>query len=163
MAAWGLGQLEVRASQAAQPFSQGPDLAEDPGVAAAVVINDRAVELLRGPPALPPLEVLDRGRPVGQGLHGGQHVNPWLPQTADLLPVGGAGGGFHQQEGRSFHGADDVVGEGRPPGPGPDLVLPPAPDGIAVPGGDVHHVPELEVVDTLIAFPVIGRHREVGD
>ena len=40
--------------------------------------------------------------------------------------------------------------------PYPHVIRILAPEGVAVPRGDVHHVPEFIIVDAFVALPVVG-------
>ncbi len=134
---------------------------ELPCAAVSAVVHHRPVELLRGAPALPELEVLHRVGPVSHGLHAGGQVHTRTLEAGDRPPVDDAGGGLHQQKGLLFQGAHHIVPQGEVRRRG--NVLPGAlPLGVGVPGDHVQQVLELEIVVVVEIIHQIGGNRDGG-
>ena len=139
---------------ALQQLAHGLYVLELPGLGAALVVHHRAVELLKGAAALAELEVLHGVGAVGHGLHAAHPVLAGLFQLGDRPPVGGAGGGFHQQEGLALDGAHGVVPQAVDRGQLGVVAAPPL--GIGVPADDVQLVLKLKVVVVVVVVHKVG-------
>ena len=156
----GGGRRPLQPFQCFQPQAHGLHVLKLPGVPGAAVVHHRPVELLKAAPAFPELEVLHRVGPVGHGLHAAHLVLPRLFQLGDRAPVGGAGGGLHQQKGLLFHGAHQIVPHGVRHRQ--IAVVPAPPLGVGVPAHHVHHVFEFEVVVVVEVVHQVSGHRQGG-
>ena len=105
--------LAVQGLQRLQRLTDLRHIAENARIAAPVVVNDRAVELLRRATPLAPLEVADALAAMRHCLQGGQEVHSGAFEFVDGLPVDLRGRRFHEQERLIFQRTHDVVVHGK--------------------------------------------------
>ena len=135
------------------------DVAEDPRLLCADVIDHRAVKLLQIPAALPPLEVegsvgavTDRAELLELVL-----IRPLQPVAR--LPVGRARRRLHDQEGLAvLHRAVQVVTHRALREDAPHIRIDP-PAGIDVVGDEVAHLRHSPVIQPVEEAHHVGRHR----
>ena len=145
-----------------QPLADRLHILKHPRIAAAVVRHDGAMELLKAAAALAPLEILHRIRAMRHRLHAGEHMHAGALELADPLPVGHARGALHQHEGLlGLQRADPVMDKGRAAGDS-GIVLLAMPGGIGVPGGEIHRVLKLPIVEPVEGVHHVDRYRQIG-
>ena len=140
--------------QRLQRFAHLAGLGKAAGVRPAAVVDDRAVELLKAAPALPPLEVHHGIRTVGHRLQPAEQLHPGALELAHVLPVGHGGGAFHQPEGPALQRVNQVVhqrGVQRL-----TLVAALVPGGVVVPAGKVDFLRQIEIINVIEVVHQVG-------
>ena len=131
-------------------------LPEGPRIAAAVMPDDRPVELFLGAAAGTPLEIADAVRPVGHRLQGRQHGHARLFLLGHRLPVGKAGAGFHEQKGLALERIEQVVHHGGVQRGLLHRFAGLVPGGVVVPADQVQLFGQVMVVDIVEAVHQVG-------